>query len=158
MRERATPLAVALGLASACMKEFLSMAKEKTPQGSSRSLAMKPATHRRVALATAQLRSARLYFYDAIENAWDITRQTNEPTVEARTDVRLATTHAVNASVEIIDSLYTLAGGTSVYLRSPIQRHFRDVHVATQHMMVNEATLELVGRIQLGLETNVSQL
>ncbi len=150
--------AMALGLASACMKEFLSMAMEKTPQGSTRSLAMKPATHRRVALATAQLRSARLYFYDAIQNAWDMTSQTNEPTVEARADVRLATTHAVNASVEIIDSLYTLAGGTSVYLRSPIQRHFRDVHVATQHMMVNEATLELVGRIQLGLETNVSQL
>jgi hypothetical protein len=32
------------------------------------------------------------------------------------------------------------------------------VHVASQHMMVSEATLELVGRIQLGLETNASQL
>ena len=58
----------------------------------------------------------------------------------------------------MIDSLYTLAGGSSVYLKSPIQRHFRDVHVATQHMMVNEATLELVGRIQLGQETNTALL
>jgi hypothetical protein len=30
--------------------------------------------------------------------------------------------------------------------------------VATQHMMVNEATLELVGRIQLGQETNIALL
>ena len=139
-------------------RPYQDMAREKTPQGSRRTLAMKPATHRRVAQATAQLRSARLYFHDAIHHAWDVTRDQGSPTVEARIDVRLATTHAVNTSVEVIDSLYTLAGGTSVYLRSPLQRHFRDIHVATQHMMVNESTLELVGRIQMGLETNISQL
>ncbi|MEP1470405.1 MAG: hypothetical protein ABJK20_18090 [Halieaceae bacterium] len=57
-----------------------------------------------------------------------------------------------------LDNLYTLAGGTSVYLRSPIQRYFLDIHVVIQYMMADEAALELVGRIQLDLETNVSQL
>jgi alkylation response protein AidB-like acyl-CoA dehydrogenase len=150
--------AVSLGLAGACLREFLSMAGAKTPMGSSRTLAMKTATHSRVAGATARLRSARLYFYDAIQTAWDVARATNATTVETRADARLATSHAVNASAEVIDSLYTLAGGTSVYLKSPIQQHFRDIHVATQHMMVNEASLELIGRIQLGLDTNTDQL
>jgi len=150
--------AVALGLAGACIKEFMSVAMAKTPQGSRRTLAMKSATHRRVAEASARLKSARLFFYDAIETAWDITLTTSAPTLESRADMRLANTHAVNTAVKVIDSLYTLAGGTSVYLRSPLQRHFRDVHVASQHMMVNEATLELVGRVQLGLETDTGQL
>jgi alkylation response protein AidB-like acyl-CoA dehydrogenase len=150
--------AVALGLARACLDEFLALAGHKTPQGSARTLAMKPATHRRVAQATAKLRSARLYFYDAIEQAWALACSGEGISVETRSDLRLSNTHAVMTAAEVVDSLYTLAGGTSVYLRSPIQRHFRDVHVATQHMMVNEATLELVGRIQLGQETNTALL
>ncbi|MFT7548577.1 MAG: alkylation response protein AidB-like acyl-CoA dehydrogenase [Candidatus Azotimanducaceae bacterium] len=150
--------AVALGIARACLDEFLSLAKQKTPQGSSKSLAMKPATHVRVAEAEAKLRSARLFFHDAISTAWDLAQENNKVTVEAKRDIRLATTHAVRTSAEVVDSIYTLAGGTSVYLRSPIQQHFRDVHVATQHMMVNESTLELVGRLFVGIDTNVALL
>ena len=54
--------------------------------------------------------------------------------------------------------MYTLGGGTSVYRESRLQRIFRDVHVATQHMMVGPSTMEVVGRLLLGLETDVSQL
>ncbi|MEH6556629.1 MAG: acyl-CoA dehydrogenase family protein [Oceanicoccus sp.] len=150
--------AVALGIARACLSEFVTLAKQKTPQGSSKPLAMKPATHKRVAEAEAKLRSARLFFHDAISTAWQMAQEIDSPTVDARRDIRLATTHAVQSAADVVDNIYTLAGGTSVYLRSPIQRHFRDVHVATQHMMVSESTLELVGRLLVGLETNVDQL
>ena len=74
--------------------------------------------------------------------------------LESKRDIRLATTHATHAAAEAVDRMYHLAGGTSVYRRSPLQRIFRDVHVATQHMMVGPATLELTGRLLLGLETS----
>jgi hypothetical protein len=35
---------------------------------------------------------------------------------------------------------------------------FRDIHVATQHAMVNERTLELTGRMALGLPTDTTTL
>jgi hypothetical protein len=54
--------------------------------------------------------------------------------------------------------MYNLAGGTSVYQTSPLQRIFRDVHVATQHMMVAPSTLEVIGRLLLGLDTETSML
>ena len=54
--------------------------------------------------------------------------------------------------------MYNLAGGTSVYETSNLQRHFRDVHVATQHIMVAPSTLETIGRLYLGLETNSAML
>jgi hypothetical protein len=33
-----------------------------------------------------------------------------------------------------------------------LQQYFRDVHVASQHMMVGEPVMELAGRVLLGLD------
>jgi hypothetical protein len=45
-----------------------------------------------------------------------------------------------------------------VYATSPLQRCFRDVHVATQHTMVAPPTYELAGRILLGLDADTTML
>jgi len=45
-----------------------------------------------------------------------------------------------------------------VHLSHPLQRRFRDAHVGTQHAMVSPATLELAGRILMGLPTDTAQL
>jgi indole-3-acetate monooxygenase len=39
-----------------------------------------------------------------------------------------------------------------------LQRRFRDVHTATQYMMVAPATFEPGGRVLLGIEADTSQL
>jgi hypothetical protein len=54
--------------------------------------------------------------------------------------------------------MYNLGGGTSVYKTSPLQRIFRDVHVASQHMMIAPPTMELAGKLLLGQEAEISQL
>ena len=149
--------AVALGLARAAIEELVEIAGGKTPSGSARPLAARPAAQSEVARAEATLRSARAFYYEAIDAAW---REAcaGRLSVESRRDIRLATTHATHACAEAVDRMYGLGGGTSVYRRSPLQRIFRDVHVATQHMMVAPSTLELTGRLLLGLETDVSVL
>jgi alkylation response protein AidB-like acyl-CoA dehydrogenase len=111
-----------------------------------------------VAKAEARLRSARAFYYDALAAAWDLALRGEPVPVTQRRDLRLATTHAVGASVEVVDAMYTLAGGSSVYQASHLQRRFRDVHVATQHIMVASSTLETLGRLYLGLETNTQTL
>ena len=58
----------------------------------------------------------------------------------------------------MVDACYELGGGSSIYATSPLQRRFRDVHAATQHMLVSRSTLELTGRLLLGLPSDVSQL
>ena len=78
--------------------------------------------------------------------------------VEQRRDLRLATTWATGQAAAAVDRMYEVAGGTAVYRDSPLQRHFRDVHAATQHMMVGTSTYELTGRLLLGLETDTSFL
>ena len=54
--------------------------------------------------------------------------------------------------------MYTAVGGTSVYEDSALQRHFRDVHVASQHMMVAEPVVELAGRVMSGIDNSAPGL
>jgi alkylation response protein AidB-like acyl-CoA dehydrogenase len=121
-------------------------------------LANRPAAQSDVASAEAMLRSVRSWFYETIEGAYETAKGSGRIPVEQRRDLRLATTHAVRESARAVDLMYNLAGGTSVYRRSSLQRIFRDVHVATQHMMVAPPVLELTGRLFLGLETDTSML
>ena len=72
--------------------------------------------------------------------------------------LRLAATHAVESSAGAVDRAWSLAGGSAIYETGPLERRFRDVHAATQHMLVAPPTWELTGRSLLGLELDASQL
>ena len=150
--------AVALGLARAAIDEIVALASEKTPEGSMRNLASRPVVQRDIAEAEALVRSARLFLWDSVARAYDTAEQTGALTVELRRDIRLAASNAATAGARAVDIAYNLGGGTSVYRSSPLQRYFRDVHTATQHMMVGPGTWEQTGRLYLGLETDTAML
>ena len=143
--------AICLGMARACNDEVIGAAKEKTPQGSRRPLSSRPSVHIAVAEADAALSAARAYFYQSIDAGW-AAAQTAPGSLEDRRNMRTANVHAVNTAIEVIDRMYRLMGGTSVYETSCLQQHFRDVHVAAAHMMVGEPVMELAGRVMLGLD------
>ncbi len=147
--------AVSLGIARAAIDELVAVAGGKHPQGSTRTLAARSRTQSGVAEAEALVRSARGFYYDTMAAGWEAARTSGRVAVELRRDIRLATTHTVRSCARAVDLMYELGGGTSVYKTSRLQRCFRDVHVATQHMMVAPATLELTGRLFLGLDTDV---
>jgi alkylation response protein AidB-like acyl-CoA dehydrogenase len=150
--------AVALGIARAAIDELIALAGSKVRAHSTSTIANRPHTQMEVAKAEAAVRSARGFFLETIEAAWAKALERQPIPVEQRRDLRLGTTNAVLRSVEAVDAMYNLAGGTSVYETSNLQRHFRDVHVATQHIMVAPSTLETIGRLYLGLETNSAML
>lgn len=143
--------AICLGMARACIDEVIGAAKKKTPQGSRRPLSSRPSVHIAVAEADAALSAARAYFYQSIDAGW-AAAQTAPGSLEDRRNMRTANVHAVNTAIEVIDRMYRLMGGTSVYETSCLQQHFRDVHVAAAHMMVGEPVMELAGRVMLGLD------
>ncbi|HEX5379029.1 MAG TPA: acyl-CoA dehydrogenase family protein [Phenylobacterium sp.] len=148
--------AVSLGVARAALDEATRVAGEKRRGGSSAPLAERPHAQIEIARAEARLRAARALFYQTIDAAWEAA-QGPEPVALAHSrDMRLAVNHAVSESTAVVDAMYTLAGGTSVYAVSPLQRQFRDIHVATQHFMVSPNILETVGRLFLGLPTSTA--
>lgn len=150
--------AVSMGIARAALNEFVDLAQQKKRISSSSTIAERSHTQMQIATAEAKLRSARAFYYDSVEQAWARALAGDTVDVDQRRNLRLATTHAVMASAEVVDCAYNLAGGVSVYQSSNLQRHFRDIHVATQHIMVAPSTLETTGRLFLGLPTNTATL
>ncbi|HEY0436324.1 MAG TPA: acyl-CoA dehydrogenase family protein [Phenylobacterium sp.] len=149
--------AVALGIARASLDEATRVVGEKRRGGSSAPLAERSHTQIEIARAEARLRAARAFFYGSIDAAWAAAQDSGPVAVEHSRDMRLAVNHAVSEAVAVVDAMYGLAGGTSVYAASPLQRQFRDVHVATQHFMVSPSTLETAGRLFLGQPANTAQ-
>ncbi len=150
--------AAAMGNARAAIDELVELAVCKIGQGSSRTLAERSPTQAAVAAAEASLRAARAYFADAIEAAWQAAQTTEPVSIERRTDLRLAATHATRTAAEAVRSMYDLGGGSAIYDDSPLQRRFRDAHTATAHFQVNETSRELPGRILLELPSETPTL
>lgn len=150
--------AVALGVARHAMDTLIELAGDKTPQSSSKTLAMRASTQQAVARAEARWRSARAFMMDAVRAGWNEAETTGEIAVDTRRDIRLATTHAVHSAQDIISSMYQLGGGNAIFSQSPLQHCLRDIHVITQHFMVSDSTYELTGRLLLGLDTDVTML
>jgi len=150
--------AAALGNARGAIEEFGDLAAGKVGLGSSRALAQRSPIQAVAAQAEASLRAARAAFYEAIEAAWQAA-QDGQPVSEGlRNGLRLAATHAVRTSADVVRSLYDLGGGTAIYDDSPLQRRFRDAFTASAHFQVNAASRELQGRILLGQEADTATL
>jgi alkylation response protein AidB-like acyl-CoA dehydrogenase len=149
---------VALGIGRAAIDDLIDLAGAKTPTGSRRSLAERAVTQGELARAEVALRAARAFLYEAVAEAWDAARSGAAVPVDQRVALRLAATHATTSARTAVDVAYDLGGGSSIYETSPLQRRFRDVHAATQHMLVGTATWELTGRLLLGLPTDTGQL
>lgn len=150
--------AVSLGLARGAIDELLTLAGAKVPTMSSRRLADRSAIQSAVAEAEATLRSARAFLFEAIADAWEAATTEGQIDLERRALLRVAATNATRSSASAVDLMYEAGGGSSIYRTSPLQRRFRDVHTATQHMMVAPPTYELAGRVLLGIDTDTSQL
>jgi alkylation response protein AidB-like acyl-CoA dehydrogenase len=150
--------AVAIGLARRAQHELVALASAKKPSQSSKTLAERPTTQADVAQAEAAWRSARAFLHEAVDEAWEAASTGDPLDAEHRRLLRLAATDAVWRSVDAVDAMYTVAGGSAVYETSPLQRVFRDIHVLTQHGMVAKRTYEPVGRMALGLPTDLLQL
>lgn len=149
--------AVCLGLARRAVDEIYAMGAGKRPQGSSRSMAERPAVQADVARAEARVHAARGFLWQATDEAYaDAANGYSSPT--ARRQLRLAASHAAAESATAIDACYVAAGGSSIWRGHPLQRVFQDMHVATQHAGVAAPTFEVLGRIGFGLDTDTTMI
>ncbi len=143
--------AVALGIARRAIDELVALASKKVPAWTQRPLAQRPTIQVQIAEAEAALRSARAFIFDAIDAAWDIASAGQKLSLDARRDLRLAAANAVRQSVRAVDLMYEAGGGSAIHAESPLQRCFRDVHVVTQHVMVNASVYEQTGKLFAGI-------
>jgi len=150
--------AIALGLARTCLATFTDLAGAKTPRGMAALLRDQPMIQSDVGHAEADLRSGRALLAETVRELWADVSAANAITLDARVALRIATTHAIRLAVRVVDTVYNAAGATAVYEDHPLQRHFQDIHVISQHLQGRLAHYELVGRHWLGLPVDEARL
>ena len=146
--------AVASGIARAMLFEFMTLASHKAPRGLSR-LADNAVVQADVARAEARLGSARAYLVETLTTIYAQADEVAPIDVANRARVRLASTNAIQAAVEVADFAYKAAGVDAIFPGSPFERRFRDMHTLSQQIQARGAHFEQVGQILLGVPPDV---
>ena len=143
--------AVALGIAQGALDACLELAQAKKPNVGTEMLRDRSLFQVRVAEAVALVRSARAWLHMTVEQTWQSHLAHGQVSFDERADLLLAAANATRSAAAAVDILYTAAGASANYRRSPLQRALRDIHAATQHVGTAAPQFESAGRMLLGL-------
>ena len=143
---------VALGVSRAGLDATVALCSDKRPRFGSKPLCEDPVVQRQIGQAEAKWRAAKALLYDVARDVWRSVTASGRITLQERIDLRMAGTHAIRQSAEVVDIAYGLSGSTSIFASTAIQRRFQDAHVITQQIQGREAHYETAGQFFLGLE------
>lgn len=144
--------AVGLGIARAALDEVTELSMAKTPSFSTDRMADKPVTQVELARAEASLGAARSFLYDTLDDVWQTVASGMDPTRRQHALCRAASIHASETAAQVARTASVLAGGTSIYSSSSLQRHARDADAVTHHVTQSPQMWEESGRVLLGLD------
>jgi len=142
---------VSLGIARGAIEELRRLAVDRPSVTGAPRLADRPQVQIELARAEAQLRSARAFFFDAIDEAWDSLLAGDEVSPEQTRLLRLSATHAARTGAEVARAIQMQTGMTGVYHDSPISQQVRDAQVLTQHAFMGDITYQNAGAMSFGL-------
>jgi alkylation response protein AidB-like acyl-CoA dehydrogenase len=143
---------VAVGIAQGALDDLVKFVGTKKQRLYARTpLAETPLVHYRLGYAETTLRAARAFLRTEAERVWQFAVTGAEVDSVALTTRILATDSWVaQTCAAIVDTCYTVGGGSSVYESSPLQRRLRDIHTLTQHASLSENTFTRAGATLVG--------
>jgi alkylation response protein AidB-like acyl-CoA dehydrogenase len=104
-----------------------------------------------LARGEAKWRSARAFFYESSERAWDVLLAGDPVPRDLENLLRLSATHAAHTSAEVVQQAYRIAGMGAIHKTHRLQQILRDCLVVTQHASLSEGTFEAAGAIFTGV-------
>ncbi|MCO6512294.1 MAG: acyl-CoA dehydrogenase family protein [Aridibacter famidurans] len=143
--------APAFGIAQSAIDDFIELGK-KVPSYTSGSLASRPVVQLQLGEAEAKVAAARALFHNTYDGMWQKALDGECLELEDRSRCQMACSYAVKTAAEAVDLIHLAAGSSAIRNEKRFQRHFRDIHVLTQHAFVSESRLQSVGQISLGAE------
>jgi indole-3-acetate monooxygenase len=143
---------VILGAVRHALDTFAELAQAKVPTATRATLRERPSAQIQFAQAEGLLQAARTYFYDSQDEMWRRGEAGESFGPKVRAHIRLAVVTAVRLALQAIDLIADAAGMNAVQKSCPIERCWRDAHTASQHVLLNSARFEVVGRVLFGLD------
>ncbi len=147
-----TPSAAnALGIAQGAIDTLADIAETEASTLSSSLLRDRPAVQARLGEAEAIVGAARAFVFDTVGKLWDTLVAGDEPSDRCISQARLALVHAMHEAARAVDKVFHAAGTNAIYTSLPLERAFRDIHVAVQHGAALPVYFEAAGKTRLGL-------
>lgn len=143
---------VALGVARAGLDATIELASDKRPRFDGKTLAHDAVVQSQIGKAEATWRAAKALLYESMGTVWESVKSTGSISVEERIHLRMAGTHAIRQSADVVDVAYNLSGSSAIFGSTKIQRRFQDAHVITQQVQGRESHYQTVGEYFLGLD------
>lgn len=144
---------ITVALARACMDDAVALAERKSQQAVSGAMIERSTVHRQIGENEAALRAADAYLRQSAAALWSGACERGEVSMDERIEVRMATTHAIRQSAQVVDAAYDMFGSDAIFKRNLLQRRWQDVHVIAQQVQGRTTNFETAGRYFLGLET-----
>lgn len=139
--------AVNIGLARAALDIVTDMAAGAKIMPGALRLADRAYYKIKLGLSEAKWRSARMFFYDACEQAWEQIVAGNTVTEEIDMMLKLSATYAARVSMDVVNDAYQAAGMAAIQRTHRLQRIVRDAMVVTQHAALSELNYESAGAL-----------
>lgn len=144
---------VGLGLAQRAIDEIVQLSKQKVPNGARRSLSERPVVHEKIALMQARYQSSKLLLEEKVRKNW-AEAESGKISIKSKSELRLASTYAVEECTSIVSQAYKIGGGSSIWDGVKLQELLKDIHVVSQHGMVGASNFEIAGRVAFDLKVN----
>lgn len=141
-----------LGVGRRALDEFTTLARSRTRAGAATTIAGEDDAQVALTAAEGDLQSARSFVFDALGDLWDTACRGDVPAVDQRARFLLAGVQAMRAARNAVDTAYGCAGAAAVYADHPLQRCFRDLHVAAQHVAFSPTAVKRYARTRFGIE------
>ncbi|MFK7897392.1 MAG: acyl-CoA dehydrogenase family protein [Myxococcota bacterium] len=143
--------AFVLGIAQRALEEFAALSHSRQRLASQDVLAARGAIQLGFARATTSLRAARGLVLSSLDQLAEACRSDAGHTVADRTGTTAATIHAYEAALEATTFAYRSAGTAALPRDHVLQRCFRDIQAASQHIVANDEGWERLGQVWLGV-------
>jgi alkylation response protein AidB-like acyl-CoA dehydrogenase len=141
-----------LGVGRRALDEFTTFARTKTRATASTTIASEDDAQVALTAAEGDLQSARSFVFDALGDLWDTACRGDVPDVDQRARFLLATVQSMRAARNAVDTAYTYAGAAAVYADHPLQRCFRDLHVAAQHVGFSPTAIKRYAKTRFDID------
>lgn len=148
----------ALGIASVAINRLIDLAGVKQPANTPNLLRDREAVQLVIGRARAYVESARSYLYQTTDAAYAEAHGADKLSDHTRQSLQLSACYITEASAKAIDLVYEAAGSSAFWISNPFERHFRDVHVITQHAQLAAPRYTSVGKMMLGLPADTPML
>lgn len=143
---------VGLGVARAAIDEVLDMANGRVSVTGAPNMGDRVYVQLEIAKIEAELRAARSWFYEAINDAWQELQGGSKPTDHHISMLRLSSTHASRVAADVTRRAQMVTGMSGVYETSPLAQQVRDAQMITQHAFMGEITYQNAGAMLFGLK------